>query len=396
MDDEGAISLKTMPLADIAPNSLESHLLEAGDLLISRSGTCGIAAVFPGHNVPTVPGAFLIRFRLHNGDSAPFYRRYFNSSVGRPFLDRLAVGGVQKNIKGSAVLALVVPAPPLPEQRKIAEVLETVDEAIRKTEQIIAKLRQVKQGLLHDLLTRGIGDNGELRDPDRHPEQFKDSPLGRIPKGWAVQILDDVLESAVDGPFGSNLKTQHYVEAPGVRVVRLQNIGVGKFLDHEKAWVSARHASSISRHEVRSGDFLVACLGDPTHPFARSCLYPPEFPPGIVKADCFRLRPNHRASALFLSDVLNTPRWRRGLAGLVHRSGVSRDRINLGKLRRLMIPLPPVAEQQCLGEALEAMKARRERELRELGKLRLLKQGIMEDLLTGRVRVNPLLERTPQ
>ena len=76
--------------------------------------------------------------------------------------------------------------PPLPEQRRIAEILDTLDEAIRKTEQVIAKLQQMKQGLLHDLLTRGIDDNGELRDPDRHPEQFKDSPLGRIPREWEV------------------------------------------------------------------------------------------------------------------------------------------------------------------------------------------------------------------
>ena len=82
--------------------------------------------------------------------------------------------------------------PPLPEQRRIAEILDTLDEAIRKTEQVIAKLQQMKQGLLHDILTRGIDDNGELRDPDRHPEQFKDSPLGRIPRGWEVRPLKDL------------------------------------------------------------------------------------------------------------------------------------------------------------------------------------------------------------
>ena len=83
--------------------------------------------------------------------------------------------------------------PPLPEQRQIAAILDTIEDAIHKTEQIIAKLKQVKQGLLHDLLTRGIDDNGELRDPERHPEQFKDSPLGRVPWGWEVTQLGHVL-----------------------------------------------------------------------------------------------------------------------------------------------------------------------------------------------------------
>ena len=68
---------------------------------------------------------------------------------------------------------------PLPdEQSRIAAVLDTVDEAIAKTEAVIAKLRQVRAGLLHDLLTRGLDKNGQLRDPIAHPEQFQDSPIG--------------------------------------------------------------------------------------------------------------------------------------------------------------------------------------------------------------------------
>ena len=67
--------------------------------------------------------------------------------------------------------------------------LDTVDEAIAKTEAVIAKLKQVRAGLLHDLLTRGLDENGQLRDPIAHPEQFQDSPLGRIPREWTVVSL---------------------------------------------------------------------------------------------------------------------------------------------------------------------------------------------------------------
>ena len=77
----------------------------------------------------------------------------------------------------------------LPEQRRIAEILDTIDEAIQKTEVLISKLKAMKQGLLHDLLTRGLDKNGKLRDPKTHPEQFKDSPLGRIPKEWNTTKL---------------------------------------------------------------------------------------------------------------------------------------------------------------------------------------------------------------
>ena len=84
----------------------------------------------------------------------------------------------------------------LPEQTRIAAMLDTVDEAIAKTEAVIAKLKQVRAGLLHDLLTRGLDENGQLRDPVAHPEQFQDSPLGRIPKEWKV-LHDWLCESSI-------------------------------------------------------------------------------------------------------------------------------------------------------------------------------------------------------
>ena len=86
----------------------------------------------------------------------------------------------------------LVRIPPLPEQRRIAEILDTVDDVIQQTEALIAKLKLMKAGLLHDLLTRGIDENGELRDPEAHPEQFKDSPLGRIPREWRLAKLGDI------------------------------------------------------------------------------------------------------------------------------------------------------------------------------------------------------------
>src|SRR5690606_23374704 len=79
------------------------------------------------------------------------------------------------------------------QQRRIAEILDTIDEAIRRTERIIAKLDGMKPGLLRDLLTRGVDENGEVRAPDFNSSQYKDSPLGRIPKSWEIKSLDDMV-----------------------------------------------------------------------------------------------------------------------------------------------------------------------------------------------------------
>ncbi|MFP2904760.1 restriction endonuclease subunit S [Pyxidicoccus sp. 3LFB2] len=153
MDDEGNIDLATMPRAAIEPSTFSPHLLQENDLLISRSGTCGIAAVFPGHDVPVIPGAFLIRFRLIESCKARFYRRYFNSGIGRPHLTRLAVGGVQKNIKGSDVLALPVPHLALREADEIVEVLRSYETAMEHEALKLLKVQLLKVGLSEDLLT---------------------------------------------------------------------------------------------------------------------------------------------------------------------------------------------------------------------------------------------------
>lgn len=153
MDDQGNISLSTMPRAAIKPSVFADHLLRPGDIVISRSGTCGVTGVFTGHDIPVVPGAFLIRFRLRDLRLNRFYRRYFNASLGRPYLERLAVGGVQKNIKGSDVLCLQVPNPEPTEAVAIGDRIESVEHDIESNQQLLRKLQLQKSGLMDDLLT---------------------------------------------------------------------------------------------------------------------------------------------------------------------------------------------------------------------------------------------------
>ena len=106
---------------------------------------------------------------------------------------------------------MLVDVPTLPEQRRIAEILDTADRAIGETEALISKLKHMKTGLMHDLLTRGLDERGQLRDPDAHPEQFKETPLGRIPREWESAIAGSdfvrVADGIKPGPFGSSINT---------------------------------------------------------------------------------------------------------------------------------------------------------------------------------------------
>jgi len=313
----------------------------------------------------------------------------------QPLAESRAVGSTVKGIRIQDYLNIPVPLAPHEAQPVIAQILDTLDTAIRETEALINKLKAVKQGLLHDLLTRGIDANGQLRPPQSEaPQLYKESPLGWIPREWEVDLLGDVAESLIDGPFGSNLKTAHYVENPGVRVVRLQNIQLEGYDDSDRAFISDKHATSLLRNRVVGGDVLIASLGDDNYPVGRACCYPTDLPDAINKADCFRFRAGSRCLNEFIMLFMNCALVRRQVRG--YEQGVTMKRINLGNLRRIVVALPQLTEQERIIERMRALQGQLEIGNLQCGKLQQQKSGLMDDLLTGRVRVTRLQESVQQ
>jgi len=153
LNARGHISLETMPVADLERDEIEDHLLKPDDFIITRSGTTGIGTVWRGYDKPTIPGAFLIRFRFEDTLSPEYMRYYVNSSIGRNRVNRRAKGGVQKNLAGSDLLNMRFPIPNKKEQRKIVEVLDTIEERINHERNYKSKLQRFKKGLMQDLLS---------------------------------------------------------------------------------------------------------------------------------------------------------------------------------------------------------------------------------------------------
>jgi len=372
----------------ISPSGLAgsgANLLPAGSLMVTTRATLGARAI---NAVPMATNQGFKSIVFKKPEEASYYYHLFEKV--KPELVRRASGTTFLEISGAEFGSIQLPSPSSKEKLKIAELLDTLDTAIHQTEAVVEKLKQVKQGLLHDLLTRGIDANGELRlSYEQAPELYQDSPLGWIPKEWDVAALGDLSESLVDGPFGSNLKTAHYVENPGVRVVRLQNILAGQYDDSERAFISERHAASLVRNRVTAGDALIASLGDASYPVGRSCCYPADLPDAINKADCFRFRSGPRCRNKFVMHSMNSAAARKQVRG--YEQGVTMKRINLGNLRLIEIALPSIPEQDAIVARLEGAQLQIDATSIQLQKLRSEKLGLMDDLLTGRVRVTPLL-----
>ncbi len=165
-----------------------------------------------------------------------------------------------------------------------------------------------------------------------------------MPDGWCWASVAQCAASEefaiTDGPFGSNLKTEHYTDE-GPRVIRLQNIGDGVFVD-EDAHISFQHFTTLQRHAVKNNDVVIAMLGEM---LPRACLVPSHIPPAIVKADCVKVTANCLLTLPnFLVVVLNSHPTRIRASARI--AGVGRPRLNLEKLKPLAIPLPPLSEQQ--------------------------------------------------
>lgn len=272
-------------------------------------------------------------------------------------------------------------------QQKIATILTSIDTAIEKTEALIEKYQQIKAGLMQDLFTRGVLPNGQLRPPrEQAPELYQETAIGWIPADWKAQNIGITIESIADGPFGSNLKTEHYVVDPGVRVVRLQNVAEYEYSDADRAFVSDRHASYLLRNKVVPGDVLIAGLGEERYPVGRACCYPDELPPAINKADCFRARcrPGVMENK-FLMLLLNSELARKQIRR--YEQGVTRPRINTGNLKRIDACIPSIEEQHRIVAKFEAAQSCIREQYACAENLRQQKLGLMQDLLTGKVPV---------
>jgi type I restriction enzyme S subunit len=161
ISEDWEINYASIPRADLPPEAFESHCLRDGDVVVTRSGTCGVVCVFEKQAEPIIPGAFLIRFRLKSELQPAFLRLAMMSPSTSRRVQAMAAGGVQKNLSGTNLRALAVPVPKLDEQAEIVAALEAVQSRIRAERAYRDVSLTAKESLMSVLLT------GELRvSPD--------------------------------------------------------------------------------------------------------------------------------------------------------------------------------------------------------------------------------------
>lgn len=340
----------------------------------------------------------------------PEYALYYLSAE----LQRLKYDGRGTTISGLTKKQLkdtTFPLAPFSEQRrivaKIEELFSELDKGVEALTTAREQLKAYRQSVLKHAFEGNLTEVWRKSNPqgvaerllaDVQAERKKrvkrtelitsdahDTSLNpQVTDTWTIEQLGNLNVDVFDGPFGSNLKTSDYVDR-GVRVIRLENIGHGHFIDEKQSFVSEEKYRNIQKHTVVPGDIVFSSFVTEA---VRSALVPAHIQFAVNKADCFGIRFfGNTVNPKFVQFFFQSRSVYKQIEGMIH--GVGRPRINTTQLKGIEVPLCSPAEQAIITEKLEstfsevgALEATIEIAFAQLAALR---QSILKQAFSGQL-----------
>jgi len=326
---------------------------ERGDILISKCGTIGrTKLVDVNYEFSIFVGVALLKLKkdLVSGE---YLEQLLNYEPVRKRMEVSSPGSTRKTLTIDAIERLPIPLPPLEEQKAITHILSTVDEAVQKADEIIAKTEKLKKGLMQELLTKGIG----------HKEFKYSKELGcKIPKEWEVVKLGEVVE------IHDNKRIPLSEMERSKRKGPYPYCGATGIID----WID---------EHIFDGEFILLVEdGGPFGKFENKA---------YIMTGKFWV--NNHAHVL---KVINSKGENRFLLYLLnfldlnpYIVGSTRKKLNQEHMKRIVIPFPSINEQQKIVEILLTVDKKLEIERKRKEKLERIKKALMDLLLTGKIRV---------
>lgn len=359
-------------------------LVRTGDFVINsrsdRRGACGISA-YDG-SVTLISNVLAPKDR--NAMSTRYYSYLFRSEGFADEFYRQGTGIVDDlwSTNWSRMKNILVARPPLAEQESIADYLDAktaeIDALVADCEREVGLLQEYRKAVISEAVTKGL-------DPDAPMKDSGIEWIGEIPANWNMMQLGRLCVRIFDGPFGSNLKSNDYVDE-GIRVVRLENLKYLQFDATKESFVTPEKYESIKQHTVYPEDLIVATFIIDS---VKACRLPKDVEFAVNKADCLGVRTGDDIETDFLKYYLSSCQVFEYLVGLTH--GSTRQRINTTQLKTLLTLLPPIRIQQEIVAYLDGLCAEIdsliETKQSMADKLREYRRSLISEAVTGKFKV---------
>jgi len=364
INDNG--TLISTGVKSIRKEDAKGYQLGDGELIFARSGaTVGKTYLYRKSDGPCAFAGYTIRFKPNPSYLLPdFLFQFTHSSFYYQWVKGVLRAGAQPNINGSEYSGLILPVPPIKEQDRIISILSSVDALASKISEEIEKTKELKKGLMHQLLTRGIGH-----------KKFKKTPLGPIPAEWGVMPIKSLAGEMLNGGTPDTTNKQYWSgDIPWISGADFSDQKVDTFRRH----ITPDAVENSATNVIPAGALLVvtrtgvgklaiapvdiAISQDITGIIPKTTLISPEFMFWVLNFYIAKLKANHQGTSI---------------------NGILRE-----DLESFLLPIPPLPEQQEITRILMGCDDSLSKQDLSLTNLTTLKKGLMNMLLTGKLRVN--------
>jgi type I restriction enzyme S subunit len=341
------------------------------DVLVTMMGSLGFSSVVPSGAKKGIMDSHLLRIQVDQKRVLPSYVALLlgESQTIKRQITKLRQGAIMVGLNSRLVRSLLLPLPSLQEQQGITQILSICEEAIQKTEAIVAEIQQLRKGLMQRLLTRGIGH-----------ATFKRTEIGEMPEQWRLVRLGDVCELLPGYAF----KSSEFVKS-GVKLLRGANIGIEEIRWDDTKYFPEGRFEEFSKYAVHGRDIVIGM----DRPFVRNGIKVAVVPQSddhcLLVQRVGKFIPSGDITRQFLYSYLRSGIFKNHLR--LQQQGMDLPHISQGDIESAHLPLPPVHEQETIGSILGNLDEKLRIETWRNSKLVSIKKGLMHVLLTGKVRV---------
>jgi type I restriction enzyme S subunit len=338
------------------------------------------AIILPGEGAEFIPRYFNGKFDLHQRAYAilgnkekifsPFLYQYLFAK--RDIFRKTAVGSTVKSLRLPIIKKVSVNVPPISEQKRIAEILSAVDEEIKKTEELIFETEKLKSSLMSDLFTKGIGH-----------KKFKKTKIGSIPEEWNLLSIKESSVSIIDGDRGINYpKTTDFFTEGYCLFLSTKNIKDDQFVFRESQFISKEKDEFLRKGKLQRNDVVLTTRGT----VGNVAFYDDSVPFENIRINSgmVLIRSSKDFIPEYLYHLFKSPLFKKRYFELA--SGSAQPQLPIRSLENILVPIPSVNEQKKIVEISKSLDQKIY--INNLLRVKLvgLKQGLMLDLLSGKVR----------